>query len=210
MPSLTPIFKSFYLGWNPQTLYDERPRWNLASELNHKGNKSKLWLPQGIVVPAYENDLPIRIKIRRSNWCEEDRFPKYVEIPGSFKRLPVYGDTSKPIIVMESELDAILVQQFAGELCCCVALGGVGKRPDQELHELFSKVPLILLALDYDEAGKKEYPFWMSLYPNLHPWPANKGKSPGDSYKFHQVDLHKWVFDGINRFNNIFNNQNTI
>lgn len=104
---------------------------------------------------------------------------------------------TKPILVLESELDAILIQQFASDLCCCLALGGVSKRPDQEAHELLKRSPLILLALDYDEAGKKEYPFWMSLYPSLRPWPARKGKSPGDSYKLHQIDLRKWVLDGL-------------
>lgn len=192
--------KSFRLGWNPQTLYDIRTSWGLPFELNEKNHERKQWLPKGIIIPAYENGALVRIKIRRSDWNANDKLPKYVEVSGSFKRLPVYGDIIKPIIVMESELDAILVQQFSSDLCCCVALGGVGKKPDEQLHQFLKSAPLILLALDYDEAGRKEYPFWMSLYPNLRPWPARKGKSPGDSYKLHQVDLRKWVVDGISFF----------
>ena len=189
--------KSFHLGWNPQTLFDKRSLWGLSQEYNQKGNERTQWLPQGIIIPSYENSDPVRIKVRRTEWFDGDILPKYVEVSGSFKRLPIYGDISKPIIVVESELDAILIQQFAEDLCCCVALGGVGKRPDEQLHEYLKAIPLILLALDYDEAGKKEYPFWLSLYPNLRPWPARKGKSPGDSYKLHQIDLRKWVMDGL-------------
>lgn len=98
---------------------------------------------------------------------------------------------------MESELEAILTQQFAVYICSCMALGGVGKRPDKRVHDFLSKAPLILLALDYDDAGKKEYPFWMSLYPNLRPWPASKGKSPGDAYQLFNVDLRRWVSTGL-------------
>lgn len=116
---------------------------------------------------------------------------------GGSQQPSIYGDKTKPVTIVESELDAILIQQFASDLCCCMALGGVGKKPDYQTHEFLKSSPLVLLALDYDKAGKKEYPFWMSLYPSLRPWPAREGKSPGDSYNLHQVDLRKWVIDGL-------------
>lgn len=188
---------TFLLGWNPKTLFDARASWGLPNQLNADGKDRKQWLPAGIVIPTFENELPVRIKIRRNEWHPEDKLPKYTEIAGGLQRPSLYGDPSKPIVVMESELDSILLQQFASDICCSLALGGVGKRPDKQMHELLARAPLILLALDYDEAGKKEYPFWMQLYPNLRPWPARKGKSPGDSYKLHQVDLRKWIADGL-------------
>lgn len=188
---------AFHLGWNPQNIFDSRVSWGLPLEYNQNGNERKQWLPQGIVIPSYENQAPTKIKVRRSDWHDDDELPKYVEVSGSFKRLAVYGDTSKPIVVMESELDAILIQQYAADLCCCVALGGVGKRPDACLHDFLRLAPQILLALDYDEAGKREYPFWMSLYSNLRPWPASKGKSPGDAHKLYSADLRRWVKDGF-------------
>lgn len=92
--------------------------------------------------------------IRRTDWHANDHLPKYVEASGGLQRPSLYGDKNKPIIVIESELDAILIQQFASDLCCCIALGGVGKKPDQQTHELLRSSPLVLLALDYDEAGK--------------------------------------------------------
>ncbi len=77
-----------------------------------------------------------------------------------------------PIIIVESELDAILIQQEAAHLVCCIALEGVSKKPDAEMHEWLQRASLVLLSLDFDSAGKKRYSFWMGLYPNLRPWPA--------------------------------------
>jgi DNA primase len=189
--------RTFHLGWNESDLYDVRTTWGLKPELNQNGRERKQWLPNGIIIPFFEDGYVVRIKIRRTDWHPNDHLPKYVEASGGLQRPSLYGDKNKPIIVIESELDAILIQQFASDLCCCIALGGVGKKPDQQTHELLRSSPLVLLALDYDEAGKKEYLFWMSLYPSLRPWPARKGKSPGDSYNLHQVDLRKWVIDGL-------------
>lgn len=188
--------KNFRLGWHSETIFDERTTWGLPHEIKENGNIRKQWLPKGIVIPAFDNNEPTHIKVRRADWHPEDKLPKYVEIAGSLQRPSFYGDRNKPVIVLESELDAILIQQLASDLCCCIALGGVSKRPDNQTHEILRNAPLILLALDYDEAGKKEYSFWMSLYPNLRPWPAGKGKSIGDSFQL-GVDLHYWVERGL-------------
>lgn len=189
--------KTFHLGWNAETIYDSRPAWGLPTELKENGRERTQWLPKGIVIPELDGEVPARIKIRRSEWFQGDKLPKYAEVSGGMQRPSIYGNAIKPVVVVESELDAILIQQFASDFCCCLALGGVGKRPDKQVHEFLARAPLILLALDYDEAGKKEYPFWMSLYPNLRPWPASKGKSPGDSHQLFKVDLRRWVAQGL-------------
>ena len=188
--------REFQLGWNQEDLFENRDSWGLPLDRKENGKERKQWLPKGIVIPSFSENTPTRIKVRRSEWQPNDKLPKYVEISGSQPQLSLYGNRAKPTILVESELDAILIQQFASDLCCCIALGGVGKRPDQLTHSFLSQSPLILLALDYDEAGKKEYHFWMNLYPHLCPWPARAGKSPGDSM-LQGVDLRKWVQDGI-------------
>jgi len=189
--------KTFSLGWNPDTIFDNRSAWGLPLEVKENGKERVQWLPKGIVIPELNAEVPVRVKIRRSEWFQGDKLPKYAEVSGGLQRPSIYGDLQKPVVVMESELDAILTQQFASDLCCCMALGGVGKRPDKQVHEFLTKAPLILLALDYDDAGKNEYPFWMSLYPNLRPWPASKGKSHGDAYQLFNVDLRRWISTGL-------------
>jgi DNA primase len=183
--------KRFRLGWNPKNLFDQRERWGLAPEIKENGFPKRQWLPKGIVIPSFQGSYPTKIKIRR-NGTSGVAFPKYVEVSGSTQSPSVYGDPSKPIIIVESELDAILIQQEAVDLVCSIALGGVSKKPDVELHELLKRAPLILLSLDFDDPGKKRYSFWMRQYPNLRPWPTPFGKSPGDFSK-NKKKLIPWI-----------------
>lgn len=189
--------KRFRLGWNSKNLFDQRERWGLAPEIKENGVSRRQWLPRGIVIPSFEDSQPAKIKIRRSDWVSEDALPKYVEVSGSTQSPSVYGDLLKPVIIVESELDAILIQQEAADLVCSVALGGVSKKPDTQLHEWLKQASLILLSLDFDDPGKKRYSFWMKHYPNLHPWPAPHGKSPGDSFKTFSINTSDWIKAGL-------------
>jgi len=189
--------KRFHLGWNPKSFFDQRQRWGLSIETKENGSPKRQWLPKGTVIPTFAGNDPIKIKIRRDDWFAEDSFPKYVEVSGSRPSPSVYGDPSKPIIIVESELDAILIQQEASHLVCCMALGGVSKKPDVEIHELLQRASLILLSLDFDEAGKKHSSFWMSLYPHLHPWPAPCAKSIGDAFQEFSMSISSWIKAGF-------------
>lgn len=91
----------------------------------------------------------------------------------------------------------MLIQQEAAHLICSLALGGVSKKPDAETHKWLKQVPLVLLSLDFDEAGKKHYTFWMKLYPNLSPWPSPFAKSPGDAITTFSIDVLKWISPGL-------------
>ena len=105
----------------------------------------------------------------------------------------VYGNPgSKPIIVVESEIDAILLQQCAGDLCCPMALGGASKRPDADAHRLLLNTPVIIFSLDVDSAGVKVYRWWKEVYPRMKLCLPPVGKSPGDAY-LAGIDLREWV-----------------
>lgn len=187
----------FSLGWNGEDLFEERVKWGMPQEMKENGYLKCQWLPKGIVIPSYAGNEPVKLKIRRNDWVQGDSFPKYVEVSGSKQSPSIFGDMSKPVLIVESELDALLVQQNASHLICCIALGGVSKKPDLEVHEWLKQAPLILLSLDFDEAGKKKYSFWMNLYPNLRPWPAAQAKSLGDAIQFFHMDLLKWLKAGL-------------
>ena len=180
------------LGWNDSNQFENMNLWGLVKS----DGKKKIWLPRGLVIPTFSNGILSKIKIRRADWVSGDCFPKYVEVSGSSKNLPIYGDMSLPLVLVEAELDAMLVQQCAGDLCCCVALGGCGKKPDEYVDELFRKSSQILFALDYDEPGKKNFHFWKSTYPQVKAWPVPREKSPGDALKA-GVDIRLWVLSGL-------------
>ena len=109
----------------------------------------------------------------------------------------IYGDPEKPVVIVEAELDAMLIQRFAADCCCCIALGGVSIRPDVVVHRILCQTQRILCALDFDEAGKKAFLFWRATYSQLRPWPVPKGKSPGDAFKDHGIDLRAWIQRGM-------------
>lgn len=190
----------FYLGWNSQDLFEEREKWGMPQEIKENGFPKRQWIPKGIAISFFCGSEPIKLKIRRSDWFREDKLPKYVEVSGSKQSPSIYGDRSKPLIIVESELDAILIQQEASELVCSIALGGVSKKPDVELHDLLKRAPLILLSLDFDEAGKKHYSFWMKQYPNLHPWPVPYSKSPGDALEKSHINMRDWIKCGLSSY----------
>lgn len=185
------------LGWNPTDIFESRELWGLSKE--SEGGSHCLCLPQGIVIPSFRENTPIRVKIRRQKWKPEDEYPKYHIVVGGMTCPTLYGDNCKHVIIVEAELDALLVQQVAGDLCCCIALGGVTIRPDTVIDALIRQANGVLFALDFDEAGKNAYRFWKSTFPQIQPWPAPKGKSPGDAHLL-GVDLRAWIQSGIRRY----------
>ena len=50
-------------------------------------------------------------------------------------------------VIVESELDALLLYQEAGDIALMVALGSVVKRPDQGIHARLKLAQIILNAL---------------------------------------------------------------
>lgn len=185
--------KKNQLGWNPVQAFCRRADWGLEE------TEARQWvcLPAGIVIPIFEGKGIRKLKIRKSEWKEGDFYGKYYEVPGSSNMLPIFGNLSSEVaVIVEAEFDAMLVVQEAGDLCACVALGGAQKRPSSFLRQWLLMRKLVLFALDFDEAGKKEYFYWHQSYPNLEPWPVPEGKSPGDYFK-NGGRIKDWISSGI-------------
>lgn len=189
----------FKIGWNPQTRWDRRQEWGLSTILKENGRERKVWLPQGVILPLIEDGVVRKVKIRRHPYQVYDSYPKYVEVAGSSPSPVLLSNQPHlPCVIVESEFDAMLLAQEVGDICNSLVLGGAQKRPDKVLHEKLQRMPKLLFALDFDEAGKNEYRFWRKVYPNLKPWPTPREKSPGDAFVA-GVDLRAWVLQGIAR-----------
>ena len=183
--------KSFRIGWNPRNRWESRDRWGIGSE------GKKQWLPKGWVIPVFQDgDVPVKLKIRRSDWVAGERYPKYIEVSGSKNQFAVFGKLHLPVVLVEAEFDAMLIAQEAGDICCPISLGGAGKKPDAETHQFLKCAPKLLFSLDHDEAGKKAFVFWRKNYSNLVPWPVPKGKSPEEAHLM-GVDIYRWVMEGL-------------
>ena len=185
----------FQLGWNPTNIFEPRELWGIGESSAENGERL-LCIPKGIVIPSFRENHPIRVKIRRNEWQPEDKYPKYHIIAGGMTCPSLYGGVRKSVVLVEAELDAMLIQKFAADICCCIALGGVSIKPDVIIDQVLRQASSILFALDFDDSGKKAYNFWQSTYPHMKPWPVPKGKSPGDAYSI-GVDLRLWIEAGL-------------
>lgn len=184
--------KKFQLGWNEKDLFEELDSWGLQNQ-----QKRVVWLPKGLVIPSSFQGLPMKIKIRRSDWLEGERLPKYAEVMGSRNTFSFFGEGEHGAMLLESELDAMLLAQVAGDLGIFIAIGSTKRRPDMHSHSLIGSSKRLLFSLDFDEPGKRAYKFWKKIYPHLMPWPSPIAKSPGDAFEL-GIDLRKWVKKGLN------------
>ena len=169
--------KSARLGWIPADLYRDRSAWGLPEEIKENGRPKRLWLPAGLVIPCRDGEgHVVRLRVRRP---EPGEGPRYYTLPGSSMRPMVCGSERGTVMVVESELDALLVHQEAGDLLTVLALGSAQMRPDTATTEILRRAETVLVSLDSDEAGGKEsWSWWMTYFPNARRWPCIEAKDP--------------------------------
>lgn len=187
--------KKFRLGWNETDIYGIRTKWGLKEIIKENGMKKKLWIPGGLVIPTFDEAGKIcRIRVRRSN--PNDNFGRYVVLSGSSMKPMVIGN-KKIFAIVESELDAMLLHQEAGDYLSVMALGSVHYKPDENMTERLRKAPLILVCLDNDEAGARVTEnFWIKQFKNAKKWPVVNGKDPSDAYS-NGVNIRDWILSGV-------------
>jgi len=182
------------LGWLPQDWYTDRKDWGLPEKLKEDGSESKLWIPAGLVIPCFHNGQLQRIRIRRHNAQEGER---YYIVPGS-SSIPMILGNGDMFVIVESELDALLLNQEAGDLVGVIALGSAQARPDDMISDILQKSKKILVSLDNDHAGAKEsWHWWMNRFPNAIRWPVILGKDPTEAH-IKGLNLRDWVKVGVN------------
>ncbi|WP_237671789.1 hypothetical protein [Syntrophus gentianae] len=183
------------LGWNKTDLYRDRQAWGLKKELRLDGKQKPLWLPAGLVIPYLASGHVVRLRIRRD---ASNIGPRYVIIPGSTLTPMMIWENQSVLVIVESELDALLINQEAGDLAGVCALGSVSARPDHIAHEVLNGADLLLVSLDSDEPGAKEsWHFWKDTYgQKAKRWPVPIGKDPTEAHQ-NGLDIRLWVDAGI-------------
>lgn len=194
---------SFALGWLPEDIYRNRQSWGLSPVKNEETGKDRpLWFPHGLVIPWFnEKGDVVKIRIRRPDPIKFG--PRYYMVPGSASVTTLIRPArseqlvSREIyVVVESELDAIMIHEQAGDVCGAVALGSNSAHPDVEASAVLKKAVVILNALDFDAAGSSERQWWETHFPQSRRWPAPRAKDPGDAYKA-GVNIREWVRAGL-------------
>jgi hypothetical protein len=137
------------------------------------------------------------VKIRRSDWKEGEKLPKYVEVCGSKQCLSVFGDTSLASgIVLESELDGLLIQQEAADSVFCVSLGGSTKPIDLHTDKLLKNTSKLIFCPDFDAAGATAWVKWRKMFPVMKRVLTPDAKSVGD-YFVAGGNLREWIGSNI-------------
>jgi DNA primase len=109
----------------------------------------------------------------------------------------LWGADKAAVVVVESELDGLLLAQAAGDLAAVVALGNAQAKPDIEAHKLLQDTPLILIALDADDAGARAaWHFWPQTYgPKARRWPSILGKDASEARQ-KGLNVRHWIIAG--------------
>jgi hypothetical protein len=186
---------SAMLGLNPKDTYRKRESWGLAPSINEmNGKPRKIWLPAGIIIPCIHDGEVVRLRIRR---FKVERGGRYIVISGSDMRSTSFSPVNPVMCVVESELDAVLLNQEAGDVVGFVAIGSANARPDKETDQILQKAKTILLSLDYDIKNDKPTPafnfhFWANQYKTVKRWPCPIGKDPAEAFRA-GLNLRAWI-----------------
>lgn len=196
------------LGFVESNTWYEPENWGLeAQRSGETGKPKKLWMPgPSLVIPTRHEgriqSIRFRLSDRRRDWLEDgDLLAPYRAMRGSVadKPLRLGIEDGKPVVVVESALCGLLVQQEAGDLVGVLALGSAYYIPPRG-DPMFERNTPVLVCLDQDRAGLSSAQiYWVN--PNrlgavLLPLPEGKGKDPTEAWQA-GVDLREWVAAGL-------------
>lgn len=186
----------YNLGWIPEDIYRTRESWGLPTVMSEKTGKPKrMWFPAGLVIPHSANvpdnsEIYDRLRIRRV-----EGEPRYYIVPGSSPAQLIVGQADRCVVVVESELDALLLDQIAGHITKIIAIGTSHAKPDFRSAAVLDAASRILVALDNDDAGNKACAWWCEKYGKAIRHQVPEGKDPSESIS-HGINLHEWVISG--------------
>lgn len=189
-----------HLGYHPSDRYDARSLWGLPPADGRRAHS--VWLPRGVVIPWFVGGALWRINVRRplSPLQVNNGQPTYVGPAGFAPAL--YGadglTPDHPVVLVEGEIDALTVQQMAGDLAVAVATGSTGGGRRAGWVTQLALAPLVLIAFDNDEnlAGDLAATWWLGVLRNARRWRPVAGK---DVNAMHTagIDVRAWVQAGL-------------
>lgn len=190
----------FKLGWSDKDLFISREHWGLPKISDEKGVSRKLLIPRGLIIPIMDmNGGVIRLKVRRSNWLEGDKLPKYMAISGSMNGLSIIGSSSRDVvIVVESELDAFALHHVVGDIACVIAVGSNIKNPDNVTDKIAQRAKHLIICHDNDAAGDTMLNKWKKMYHPAIAYPAPIGKDIGEAIQ-NGFNIREWLLKLINK-----------
>jgi len=184
--------RSFRFGWNVQDIRADSAAWGIQQD------KEYLLLPSGLVIPSFDADGTIaRLTIRLSS--SQKMGHKYHVIPGSQDVATIVRpwQGGRPAVLVESELDAYLIAQEAGDIVDAIATGGATKPLDEEAEKRLGEASLILVAMDNDQAGHEAASSYKAKHPSSHILRMPRCRKDPTDAKVAGADLRRWLLNAI-------------
>ena len=176
-------------GLNLDTIKQRRLGWLPA----------KKHMPSKLLIPCYDSEgnlIRIRFRIDHPDPGQERYRISKGSNPDS--PYPIGVASAKPLMILESELDAILIAQELGEHIGVLGMGTAGMKFNPAMIRYLSdNIPIILISLDNDQSGKEKTTALISELPNAIDWPVPEkyGKDPGDACM--RINLKQWIETGL-------------
>jgi len=201
--------EKYQLGWLDKDFFRPRPSWGLPEECwDNNGKQKLLKINCGLVIPSFVAGKPHRLRIRIPLEDRKPNGPSYLEVQGSGDDKIILRPEARAVVVVESDLDALLIDWVAGDLVGALAVVSATAKPKQSTWAQLQAALAILLALDFEpreneRTGKHENPggqaaqWWIKQFPRAERWPVPEGKDPGEFYQDHGGDLRAWITAGL-------------
>ena len=195
--------KRFKLGWIDESKFYGLSRWGLPEVVNKKGNKKRLWIPKGYIIPQWNLEGEISMLQVRMDELLKDSVMRYYPVKGStvtpmiIPPMPSLAPERTAWVIVESRLDAILVARYAGDLVGVMAQGNNSANPCPEAMPLLDASPCILNALDFDAAGDESFKKWARRFKTARRWPVPESKDPAEYVQENNGDIRKWILAGL-------------
>ena len=195
--------KRFKLGWIEEAKFYSLKKWGLPEVTNKKGNKKRLWLPKGYLIPQWNLKGQLTMLQVRMEELLPDSVMRYYPVKGStvtpmiIPPLPSLAPERTAWVIVESRLDALLIGRHAGDLVGVMAQGNNSANPCPEAMPLLDASPRILNALDFDDAGEESFKKWAKRFKTARRWPVPEAKDPGEYVKDNDGDIWAWILAGL-------------
>lgn len=176
------------IGWN------HRDRWIPSDRLGDAGRRIRI--PKGLLVPIWRKKGIVGMKV---GCADTKNDPKVWNVKGSGRQNLLIGKSGIPVFIVESDLDAYLIAQEAGDMVSVVSLGGATNRLDKESLNFVAQAKKVYISTDFDEgmegtvgAGQKAYMRLMKDFPHAEYMPTARGKDPCEMHDM-GITVRSWV-----------------
>jgi uncharacterized protein YjbI with pentapeptide repeats len=189
-----------WLGVNLEEKTEERTLWGLEEKKDADGGSVSLRLPPGLVVPRFQEAHLNRIEICNTDFREKIDPMESSLIEGSEESPRVLPaavvDDDTPWIVAATELEALLLEQEAGDACSIIVLKDSGEKPPKDAAEAMKDSPALLVVFPEKGMAEAKIMKWRSVYPNSRGIELPRGKDVLDAVG-KKVDLRQWIMEAL-------------